>query len=172
MIDVLVMISVFLYSMALLFVLFHSLFDAHLIFHYLRTSPKNNAQVYNETNIPFVTIQLPVYNELYVVERLLDAVASLDYPVDKFEIQVLDDSTDETSDIITKKICSLQQKNIPVYHIRRQNRDVAAKFSETFGETLDPFKTQNLLPSTSFPKASILLLSISRRYKFPSSSPS
>src|SRR3972149_4772203 len=48
---------------------------------------------------PNVTIQLPLYNELYVVERLIDAVCEIDYPKDKLEIQVLDDSTDETTQI-------------------------------------------------------------------------
>ena len=48
---------------------------------------------------PVVTIQLPLYNEMYVVDRLIDAVTAIDYPQDKLEIQVLDDSTDETRDI-------------------------------------------------------------------------
>src|SRR3954467_6940332 len=45
---------------------------------------------------PVVTVQLPVYNERYVVERLIDGVCALDYPRDRLEIQVLDDSTDDT----------------------------------------------------------------------------
>src|SRR6476619_2352545 len=48
---------------------------------------------------PVVTVQLPIYNEMYVVDRLIDAVCALDYPKDLLEIQVLDDSTDETRDI-------------------------------------------------------------------------
>src|ERR1700745_576955 len=47
-------------------------------------------------NLPVVTVQLPVYNEIHVIERLLKAISELDYPIDKLEIQVLDDSTDET----------------------------------------------------------------------------
>src|SRR5207302_8216548 len=53
---------------------------------------------------PRVTIQLPVFNELYVVERLIDAVARIDYPRDRLEIQVLDDSTDETQGIARAKV--------------------------------------------------------------------
>src|SRR5574338_728685 len=49
-----------------------------------------------------VTIQLPLYNELYVVERLINAVCEIEYPKDKLEIQVLDDSTDETTSITEK----------------------------------------------------------------------
>src|SRR4026207_890374 len=50
-----------------------------------------------EEDLPRVTVQLPLFNELYVVERLLKAVTEIDYPHDKLEIQVLDDSTDETA---------------------------------------------------------------------------
>ena len=46
--------------------------------------------------LPFVTIQLPIYNEQFVIDRLIDACCRFDYPRDRFEIQVLDDSTDET----------------------------------------------------------------------------
>ena len=123
MLDVLVNIIVVLYALAILFVLFHSLFDAHLIFHYLFSRGKKVATAHSENFIPFVTIQLPVYNELYVVERLIDAVAAIDYPADKIEIQVLDDSTDETSEIIARKIALLQQKNISIHHIQRDNRE-------------------------------------------------
>ena len=51
-----------------------------------------------------VTIQLPLYNELYVVERLIDTICKIDYPRDKFEIQVLDDSTDETVSIAARVV--------------------------------------------------------------------
>jgi cellulose synthase/poly-beta-1,6-N-acetylglucosamine synthase-like glycosyltransferase len=49
--------------------------------------------------LPVVTIQLPLYNEMYVVDRLIEAVCRIDYPRDRLEIQVLDDSTDETTEI-------------------------------------------------------------------------
>jgi cellulose synthase/poly-beta-1,6-N-acetylglucosamine synthase-like glycosyltransferase len=123
MLDVLINIVVVLYVLAILFVLFHSLFDAHLIYHYLRSQDKKNRAVYQEETTPFVTIQLPVYNEMFVVERLLDAVAAIDYPADKLEIQILDDSTDETSELIARTVALLQKKNITVKHIQRQNRE-------------------------------------------------
>ena len=66
---------------------------------------------------PFVTIQLPIYNELYVVERLIDAVAKFDYPKDRFEIQVLDDSTDETVEIIARKVKEIQASGIDIQQI-------------------------------------------------------
>lgn len=70
---------------------------------------------------PFVTVQLPVFNERYAVEGLLRAVARLDYPRDRFEIQLLDDSTDDTSDIAARVIASLPA-DVTVTHVRRRDR--------------------------------------------------
>ena len=71
---------------------------------------------------PHVTVQLPVYNELYVIERLIETVANFDYPSDKLEIQVLDDSTDETVEIIANKIKEIVSKGIDIIHVRRPER--------------------------------------------------
>lgn len=123
MLDVLVYSMMVLYLCSVLFVLFHSILDAHLIFLYLRYFRKKNKSVYHEQLAPFVTIQLPVYNEMHVVERLLDAVIAIDYPHHKMEIQVLDDSTDETSAIIARKLLQLTTLNICIQHIQRPNRE-------------------------------------------------
>src|SRR5207244_2060226 len=72
--------------------------------------------------LPKVTVQLPLYNEMYVAERLLDAVTALDYPADKLEVQVLDDSTDETMGIVARKVALLRAEGFDVHHIRRENR--------------------------------------------------
>ena len=74
------------------------------------------------TEYPIVSVQLPVYNELYVVERLIDAVCRFDYPKDRFEIQVLDDSTDETIRIIAQKVHFYQQQGFDIQHIQRPQR--------------------------------------------------
>jgi cellulose synthase/poly-beta-1,6-N-acetylglucosamine synthase-like glycosyltransferase len=71
---------------------------------------------------PVVTVQLPIYNEKYVVERLLDAVAALDWPCDRLEIQVLDDSTDETVEIAAARVAVLQRRGLDVKHIHRVDR--------------------------------------------------
>jgi cellulose synthase/poly-beta-1,6-N-acetylglucosamine synthase-like glycosyltransferase len=70
-----------------------------------------------------VTIQLPLYNELYVVERLINAVCEIEYPKDKMEIQVLDDSTDETTSITEKIVREKQQLGFDIVHIRRGTRE-------------------------------------------------
>ncbi len=71
---------------------------------------------------PFVTVQLPIFNELYVVERLIDSIAEFDYPKDRFEIQVLDDSTDETLDISRAKVAEYQGKGFNIELVRRPDR--------------------------------------------------
>lgn len=72
---------------------------------------------------PRVTIQLPVYNERYVAERLLDAAAAMDYPRDRMEIQVLDDSTDATSDLVASRVAALRAEGVDAVHLRRAGRD-------------------------------------------------
>lgn len=74
------------------------------------------------TELPTVTVQLPIFNELYVAERLIDAVAALDYPADRLEIQVLDDSTDETTSLVAARVASWQARGVDIVHIHRQER--------------------------------------------------
>src|SRR6185436_16149702 len=72
---------------------------------------------------PVVTVQLPVYNERYVVERLLRAAAALDYPREKLEVQLLDDSTDETVTIAARAIQAMRARGIDAVHLRRGSRE-------------------------------------------------
>ncbi len=71
---------------------------------------------------PRVTIQLPIFNELYVVERLIDSVCRIEYPQDLFEVQVLDDSTDETCGIARACVERWKQKGIDIVYLHRENR--------------------------------------------------
>ncbi|HVG94461.1 MAG TPA: glycosyltransferase, partial [Planctomycetota bacterium] len=71
---------------------------------------------------PVVTIQLPIFNERYVVERLLDSVAAIDWPRDRLEIQVLDDSTDETRHVAAAKVAALRARGIDAVHLHRTDR--------------------------------------------------
>ncbi len=72
---------------------------------------------------PLVTVQLPIYNELYVAERVIDAAVNLDYPADKLQIQVLDDSTDETVGIAKTAVSRHQANDVNIVHLHRQNRE-------------------------------------------------
>ncbi|NWG18637.1 MAG: glycosyltransferase [Chloroflexi bacterium] len=71
---------------------------------------------------PTIVVQLPIYNEQYVVRRLLESVAALDYPRDRLTIQLLDDSTDDTSQIATECITRLRETGLNIHHIRRKQR--------------------------------------------------
>ncbi len=73
--------------------------------------------------LPRVTVQLPVFNEYFVVRRLLESVGNLDYPKDRLEIQVLDDSTDETTDIAAAGVERLKAKGFDVKLLHRVNRE-------------------------------------------------
>jgi cellulose synthase/poly-beta-1,6-N-acetylglucosamine synthase-like glycosyltransferase len=110
------------YVTSLVFILIYSFSQAHLIGHYIRSRrnirPVPKARLTDA--LPFVTVQLPVYNEKYVVARLLEAVGRLRYPRHRLEIQVLDDSTDETTEIIAQKVEELS--HLSIRHLRRADR--------------------------------------------------
>lgn len=72
--------------------------------------------------LPMVTVQLPVYNEKYVVERLVAKICALEYPKDRLEIQLLDDSTDETRQISEQVVARFQKLGHPIVHLHRKNR--------------------------------------------------
>lgn len=75
-----------------------------------------------EEDLPYVTVQLPLYNEATVAARLLEATARIDYPRDRFEIQVLDDSTDETRSIAQACVRKLQESGVDIVYLRRPDR--------------------------------------------------
>ncbi|AHM62136.1 family 2 glycosyl transferase [Flammeovirgaceae bacterium 311] len=112
-----------LYCSSLLFLFLFSLGQLHLTWHYLRRLRKGVDRPYTlPDELPVVTIQLPIYNERYVAGRLLEAVARLDYPADKLQIQVLDDSTDDTVSLIAAKVEALQQQGLWIEQVRRSER--------------------------------------------------
>jgi cellulose synthase/poly-beta-1,6-N-acetylglucosamine synthase-like glycosyltransferase len=72
--------------------------------------------------LPPVTVQLPIYNELYVVKRLIRAACALDYPRDRLEIQVLDDSDDETTEVAARAVAAMRRRGHDITHVRRGTR--------------------------------------------------
>ncbi len=109
------------YIASLVFIFIYSLSQAHLMLHYVRSRRKvvQLPKAPLSGDLPLVTVQLPVYNEKYVVARLLESVAGLRYPAHRLEIQVLDDSTDETTEIIARKV---EELSLNIRHIRREDR--------------------------------------------------
>ena len=91
------------------------------LYHKHKSNPPRPAT--SALTYPMVTIQLPVFNERYVISRILDSVRRLDYPRDRFEIQVLDDSTDDTPQVIQPVIAEMRREGIHVQHLRRAERN-------------------------------------------------
>lgn len=88
----------------------------------LRHNHKVAPPVLAASDYPSVTVQLPIFNERYVAERLIDAAAKLDYPPALLEIQVLDDSTDETVALAGQRVAFWQAQGVNIRHIRRPHR--------------------------------------------------
>ena len=117
-----VIVITILYSLSLLYIFLFSLGQLHLTWIYIKRRKEVPSTPEALHDFPTVTIQLPIYNEKYVVERLLDAVSKFNYPKDKFEIQILDDSTDETTSIIVRKIEQLRPLGLDIKLVHRENR--------------------------------------------------
>ena len=119
------MIIIILYTVCLFIILVYCLNQFRLIFRALQYK-KQDRLASNlpdpQLEWPVVTVQLPVFNEIYVVERLIDAVAHFNYPLDKLEIQVLDDSTDETKDVIADKAQFYRNQGVDIKHMHRNVR--------------------------------------------------
>lgn len=82
-------------------------------------SPTANSQ---SPEWPYVTVQLPIYNEMYVAKRVIEAAVKLDYPADRLQIQVTDDSTDETREIVRREVERWQAQGVNISHLHRTDR--------------------------------------------------
>ncbi len=117
---------IIIYTIAIVLIFMYALAQLNLLYNYLSSKKRREKcdtfDLSNPSEVPFVTVQLPVFNEMYVMERLLDNIALLDYPKDKLEIQVLDDSTDETVHTTKAHIEKLAATGLDIKHITRKNR--------------------------------------------------
>ena len=113
------------YGLCLVLIFFYSVIQLSLAIAYVKNKKKQQSRVtppFDLANAPKVTVQLPMFNEMYVAERIIETCAEIDYPRDKFQIQVLDDSTDETKDIIANKCAEVAARGINIQHIHRTDR--------------------------------------------------
>ncbi len=94
----------------------------YLVYQYMKHKDRVPGPPPAMPDPPVVTVQLPIYNELYVVDRLIDAVCALDYPPDRLEIQVLDDSTDETRGIVDLAVRRQAARGFDITCVRRSDR--------------------------------------------------
>lgn len=92
------------------------------LLYYLSRGKKAKGNEVSISQLPMVTIQLPLYNEKYVSSRLIDAVCNMDYPKDRLEIQVLDDSEDDSREAVLASVQKKRLKGFNIHHISRQDR--------------------------------------------------
>jgi cellulose synthase/poly-beta-1,6-N-acetylglucosamine synthase-like glycosyltransferase len=109
---------------ALLVLFLFGLHGLSMVYYYSKLRPSDPAtpEIPDAASLPRVTVQLPLYNEIYVAERLIEAVCALDYPRGLLEIQVLDDSTDETVELIAGLVAAGRDAGVMIEHIHRSDR--------------------------------------------------
>lgn len=112
-----------LYALFLVFIFVYSLSQLDILLKFKKAKKTAQDAPFNADLKSKVTVQLPVFNEKYVIERLINAVCDFDYPKDQLQIQVLDDSTDETKDLIEKIVAQKKVEGFEIEHIHRTNRD-------------------------------------------------
>ncbi len=115
------------YIISLLFTTFYCLMQFQLFYHYKKYRNKHPQdppppKAMADSDLPMVTIQLPMFNEKYVVEKLVDVIMLSDYPKDKFEVHIIDDSNDETVEIAQAKVKEWKDKGYNIEYIRRPHR--------------------------------------------------
>ena len=91
----------------------------HRLLALSQVRPAAERQDLPKHELPRITVQLPLFNELYVVDRLLKAVTAIDYPREKLEIQVLDDSTDETVEVAEAVVAKYAAQGFDIHYIHR-----------------------------------------------------
>lgn len=127
---------------------------------YLSLQRKNPAIKPLPKTWPAVTVQLPIFNERYVAQRLVESALQLDYPRDRLEVQVLDDSDDDTREIIADIVRTRRAEGFNIVHIHRTDRTgykagaLADGLSQAQGEFLALFDA-DFIPQSDFLKATI-----------------
>lgn len=123
--DVLSIVLLVIYLVALSYITLFCLSQIHLLYHYKKFHklPGQLPAPLASDKWPIVTVQLPVFNEMYVVERLIENICGLEYPKDRLEIQVLDDSTDETLDISQRLVDRYKKQGFDIKLVRRPDRE-------------------------------------------------
>ena len=101
---------------------FYGLHRYLMVFLFHKNQHKHPVPESRFEELPRVTVQIPAYNEMYVIERVIDAVCAFDYPTDKLDVQVLDDSTDETQKIARNAVERWRDQGIDIEYIHRTDR--------------------------------------------------
>ena len=132
-----------------------AIYGLHRFFLVLLYLKHRNARVVPPARfreLPRLTVQLPLFNEVYVAARLIDAACALDYPRERLEIQVLDDSDDETTEICRRKVEEYRARGVDILHLRRGSREgfkagaLAAGLARSRGDLVAIFDADFLPP--------------------------
>src|SRR5687768_2691951 len=127
----------------------------YLVYLYMKHKDRRPLPNGTLASLPPVTIQLPIYNEMYVADRLIDAVCEIDYPRELLEIQVLDDSTDETRSVAERAVRRNAERGIDIAYIHRTDRTgykagaLEAGMAVAKGEYIAIFDA-DFIPTTDF----------------------
>jgi cellulose synthase/poly-beta-1,6-N-acetylglucosamine synthase-like glycosyltransferase len=149
-----------LYYLILAVLAFYGVHRLMLVVLYLRTRGRAPVRPSDPAEWPVVTVQLPLYNEMYVAPRLIEAVCNLDYPPDRLEVQVLDDSTDETTEIVARVVAEQRARGVDIHHLHRTDRRgfkagaLAAGLAKARGSLLAVFDA-DFVPQREFLKAAV-----------------
>src|SRR6187549_1283621 len=143
------------YFFVLIILAFYGWHRYYLVYMYMRNrdrQPKAGPQL---SPLPAVTIQLPLYNEMYVADRLVESVCAIEYPRERLEIQVLDDSTDETRGIAEAAVRRFAAEGVDIKYLHRTDRTgykagaLEAGLKQARGEFIAIFDA-DFLPSSEF----------------------
>jgi len=131
-VELLIGFFILVYAVDILLLFYYGLHAYAMVGLYLKNNHRCQSDSQENKNLlakskmrgwPKVTIQLPMFNEYYVIDRLIDATIKLDYPKNKLEIQILDDSTDDSRLVAQKKVKEYKKKGFDITYIHRTNRD-------------------------------------------------
>ena len=113
------------YLLSLMTIFFYSLYQLKMLFFYIRYKKeiKQKTPPLKEKVLPKVTIQLPLYNERYVIKRLLESITTLDYPSNNLQIQILDDSSERDYEFTKEIVKEFQKKFHSLDYLHRKNRN-------------------------------------------------
>lgn len=159
------------YIVSLTILFFFSFHGFTMIYFYFKTYGKRTEDLkpedFNLKEFPFVTIQIPLFNERYVILRLINACIRMEYPRDRIEFQILDDSTDDSTEIIAKHIEPLKKQGYIINHIHRKDRSgfKAGALKEGLKTALGEYVA--IFDADFIPRKKFLLRTLPYFYKIP-----
>jgi len=116
------LVLLFLHYLLLFTLCFFGLHRLSMVIRWFKYRHHQSPAIQHHQKLPLVTIQIPVYNEHNVASRIIDQTALMQYPAERLQIQVVDDSTDDTFDLIRSKVNNLKSRGLNIEHIHRVNR--------------------------------------------------